>query len=178
MQADGHPLQDNEHESIEIAANHASVSEEDIKPKIRGHSRLFTVLKCSKCNKRFRNPSLLQQHVKLHRGSTLYRCRQCRENFRELNKFLEHRLVHPPSRKRRRTLESNGFQLGKFGCFSLFKVFVVMWPKPKRKCFIACKAINCFRLNFTSSHRITRITCILHIRQAIVSFVDGTTNVF
>eukprot|EP00795_Rhopilema_esculentum_P003488 gene3488-1870_t len=114
MQADGHPLQENEHESIEIAANHhASVSEEDIKPKIRGHSRLFTVLRCSKCNKRFRNPSLLQQHVKLHRGSTVYRCRQCRENFRELNKFLEHRLVHPPSRKRRRTLESNGFQLVK-----------------------------------------------------------------
>ncbi len=81
-------------------------------------SRVYNALKCSKCNKRFKNPTLLQQHVKLHRGPTVYKCGQCHETFNDdLGKFLEHREIHPPvARKKRKTIEYNNanaaFQIG------------------------------------------------------------------
>eukprot|EP00794_Sanderia_malayensis_P020010 gene20010-21971_t len=70
--------------------------------------RALNALKCSKCNKRFRNPTLLQQHVKLHRASrTVYKCRRCPETFAELGKFLQHREIHPPLAKKRRSIDFN-----------------------------------------------------------------------
>ena len=116
LQADEHSLQSNPQSDIQITTEHdVQVTEEDLvkqqSPEQR-RPRTLGALKCSKCYKRFKNPTALQQHVKLHRGSTLYRCWQCQETFRQLNKFLEHRDIHPPLRKKRKAGEANAFQIG------------------------------------------------------------------
>ena len=104
-------LEVNEHPLREPEIIH--VNESELVKEHRAQTQPRTSFKCSKCNKRFRNPSLLLQHVRLHRGSTLYRCGHCQETFKELSKFLDHRSTHPPLRKRRKAYHNNGFSFGK-----------------------------------------------------------------
>ena len=104
LEVNEHPLRD---------SDNVHVTETDL---IKGHQtqrQPRTPLKCSKCNKRFRNPTLLLQHVRLHRGSTVYRCGHCEDTFKELSKFLDHRTTHQPLRKRRKAYDNNGFSFGK-----------------------------------------------------------------
>ena len=104
LEVNEHPLQDTEN---------VHVTETDLIKGHRAQRQTRVSLKCSRCNKRFRNPSLLLQHVRLHRGSTLYRCGHCQDKFKELSKFLDHRSTHPPLRKRRKAYDNNGFSFGK-----------------------------------------------------------------
>ena len=62
-----------------------------------------TTFKCSKCKRKFRNPHLLQQHLRLHRTSapTTYKCSECQETFPDLAGFMQHRETHPRKKKKR-----------------------------------------------------------------------------
>lgn len=125
MEDQTHPGLQDEIEEIQLEVNehtipgteHVHVTESDLVKEHRIHRHSRTSLKCSKCNKRFRNPTLLQNHVRLHRGPTVYRCGHCQETFKELNKFLDHRAIHPPLRKRRKAYDNNGFQFGESNFF-------------------------------------------------------------
>ena len=125
-----HPLQ---------GTDHVHVAEGDL---IKEHQRIRRqarpLLKCSKCHKRYRNPTLLLQHVRLHRGSTVYRCGQCEETFKELNKFLDHRATHPPLRKRRKAYDNNGFQFGK----AFFEPVLILGPSAGPSRFKAIQSRN------------------------------------
>ncbi len=105
--------EDQIHIETEDPVTTASVENEQTQTVQQQRPRVFSALKCIKCNKRFRNPAHLQQHVRLHRAPTVYKCGQCQESFRELTKFLQHREIHPPLPKKRKQMDYNAaFQIG------------------------------------------------------------------
>lgn len=70
----------------------------DIKA-LRTHIRIHVNMKleCSICNKVFKNPTLLKQHVQRHRKDAVYSCDSCNKKFLTLQKLNKHRKVHHSS---------------------------------------------------------------------------------
>ncbi|CAL1546081.1 unnamed protein product [Lymnaea stagnalis] len=54
-------------------------------------------LECTICNKNFKNPTLLKQHVQRHRKDAVYMCDTCNKKFLTLQKLNKHRKVHHSS---------------------------------------------------------------------------------
>lgn len=63
---------------------------------LRTHIRIHVNMKleCSICNKTFKNPTLLKQHVQRHRKNAVYTCDSCSKKFLTLQKLNKHRKVH------------------------------------------------------------------------------------
>ena len=51
-------------------------------------------LECGVCQKMFKNPTLLKQHVQRHRTDAVYNCDVCDKKFMTLQKLNKHRKVH------------------------------------------------------------------------------------
>jgi len=54
---------------------------------------------CFKCNRRFRTPSLLRNHIRIHNGEKPYHCRVCNRSFSEKGNMAKHfQAVHKNAR--------------------------------------------------------------------------------